>query len=142
MYKSKHLLYLLFYWLVKWHFVLHLSVVSNSLQPMECSLPGFSTTGILAPRILERVAMSSFRGSSQPRDRIQVFCISGGLCIVWDTTKVNGTLSIIINVIKSLVECLCHILPSLCHNPRWDWWSLRYLSARCSCNLIISVLYQ
>ena len=35
---------------------------------MECSLPGSSVHGILQARILEWVAISSSRGSSQPRD--------------------------------------------------------------------------
>ena len=36
-------------------------------SPMDCSLPGSSVHGILQAWILEWVAMSSFRGSSQPR---------------------------------------------------------------------------
>ena len=34
--------------------------------------------GILQGRILEWVAISFSRGSSQPRDRTQVSCIAGG----------------------------------------------------------------
>ena len=37
-------------------------------KTMDCSLTGFSVLGILQARILESVAMSSSRGSSQPRD--------------------------------------------------------------------------
>ena len=37
--------------------------------------PGFSVHGILQARMLEWVAMSSSRGSSQPKDRILVSCI-------------------------------------------------------------------
>ena len=46
--------------------------------PMDCSLPGSSVHGVLQERILEWVAMSSSRGSSQSRDWIHipfVFCI-------------------------------------------------------------------
>ena len=39
------------------------SVLSNSLDPMECSLPGSSVHGILWARILEWVAMRSSRAS-------------------------------------------------------------------------------
>ena len=39
--------------------------------PMDCSLPGSSLHGILQVRVLEWVAISSSRGSSQPRDRTQ-----------------------------------------------------------------------
>ena len=44
------------------------SVMSNSCDPVDCSLPGFSVHGILQARILEWVAIFSSRGSSQPRD--------------------------------------------------------------------------
>ena len=44
------------------------SVLSNSLDPMECSLPGSSVHGILWARILEWVAIPFLRGSSRPRE--------------------------------------------------------------------------
>ena len=44
---------------------------------MDCSPPGSSVHGILQSRILEWVAMSSSRGSSQPKDQTQVSCIAG-----------------------------------------------------------------
>ena len=47
--------------------VLSRSVMSDSLQPTDCSPPGSSGHGILQARILQRVAMPSSRGSSQPR---------------------------------------------------------------------------
>ena len=46
-------------------------------DPMDCRSPGSSVHGILQARILEWVAISFSRGSSQPRDRTQVFCIAG-----------------------------------------------------------------
>jgi len=46
-------------------------------DPMECSPPGSSVNGILQARILEWVAMPSFRGSSRPRDQTQVSCVAG-----------------------------------------------------------------
>ena len=44
---------------------------------MDCSLPGSSIHGILQARILEWVAISFCRGSSRPRDRIQISCNAG-----------------------------------------------------------------
>ena len=41
-------------------------------NPMDCTLPGSCVHGILQARILQRVAMPSYRGSSQPRDQSQV----------------------------------------------------------------------
>ena len=45
-------------------------------EPMDCSPPGSSVLGTLQARILEWVAMPSSRGSSWPRDRTHVSCIS------------------------------------------------------------------
>ena len=53
---------------------------------MDCSLPGFSVHGISQARILEWVAISFSRGSSQPRDRTQVSCIAGR-CFTLCTTS-------------------------------------------------------
>ena len=65
--------------------------MSNSL---DCSLPGFSTQGILQARILEQVAISFSRGSSWPRDRTWVSRIAGRCFTLWATKealkKTNG----------------------------------------------------
>ena len=45
-------------------------------DPMDCILPGFSVHGVLQARILERVAISSSRGSFQPRERTCISCVS------------------------------------------------------------------
>ena len=45
-------------------------------NPMNCNLPGSSVHGILQARILEWVAMPSFRGSSPPKNRTHVSYIS------------------------------------------------------------------
>ena len=45
-------------------------------DPMDCSLPGSSVHGILQPGKLEWVSISFSRGSSQPRNRTQVSCVS------------------------------------------------------------------
>ena len=49
------------------HGVLRCSVVSDSCDPTDCSLPGSSVHGISQVRILEWVAISFSRRSSQPR---------------------------------------------------------------------------
>ena len=53
------------------------SLVSDSLQPMDYSPPGFSVHGILQARILEWVAIPFSRRSSQSTDRTQVSHIVG-----------------------------------------------------------------
>ena len=44
---------------------------------MDCSPPGSSVHGIFQARVLEWVAISFSRGSSQPRDQIRVSRIAG-----------------------------------------------------------------
>ena len=57
--------------------VLNCSVVRDSCDPIDCSLPGFSVHGILQARILELVAISFSRVSSQPKNQTEVSCIAG-----------------------------------------------------------------
>ena len=47
-------------------------------RPMDCSLPVPSVPGIYQTRILEWVAFSFSRESSQPRDRTQISQLAGG----------------------------------------------------------------
>ena len=55
-------------------YILSFSVLSDSLDPMDYSLPGSSVHENSSDkgRILEWVTMPSSRGSSQPRDQTQV----------------------------------------------------------------------
>ena len=61
----------------------HMKVKSEVAQscptlsnPMDCSLPGSSIHGIFQARVLEWVAISFSRGSSQPRDQTRISCVS------------------------------------------------------------------
>ena len=49
----------------------------TTCDPMDCSPSGSSVYRIFQARILEWVAISFSRGSSQPRDRSCVSCVSG-----------------------------------------------------------------
>ena len=62
-------------------------VISNSWDPMDCSLPGSSVYGVSQARMLEWVAISFSRGSSQPRDWTWVAYIAGGFITGWVTRK-------------------------------------------------------
>ena len=59
-------------------------------DPMDCSPPGSSVHGILQARILEWVAMSFSRGSSQPRDWTWVSCTAGRFFTIWATREDSG----------------------------------------------------
>ena len=52
---------------------------------MVCSLPGFSVQGVLQARKLEWVAISSSRGSSQPRGWTLVSHTAGRFFTIWVT---------------------------------------------------------
>ena len=54
-------------------------------DPMDCSPPGSSVHGILQARILEWVAISSSRGSSQPRVPTCISCIGRQMLYHWAT---------------------------------------------------------
>ena len=56
-------------------------IIRNRMDP-----PHSSVHKIFQARILEWVAISSSRGSSQPRDWIRVSCIEGRLLTVWTKT--------------------------------------------------------
>ena len=58
-------------------------------DPTDCSPPSSFTYGILQARILEWVAISFFRGSSQPRDRTQVSRIAGRRFNLWVTREAH-----------------------------------------------------
>ena len=58
---------------------------SRSVCPTLCNPMDYTVHGILQARILEWVAFSSSRGSSQSRDRTQVSHIAGGFFTSWAT---------------------------------------------------------
>ena len=59
-------------------------------DPVDCSPPGSSAHGILQARILEWVAISFSRGSSQLKDWTQVSCIAGRHFNLWATREAQG----------------------------------------------------
>ena len=63
------------------------SVVSDSATPWTVAHQAPLSMGILQARILECIAVPSSRGSSQPRDRTQVFCTAGRVFTIWAMTQ-------------------------------------------------------
>ena len=64
----------------------------------DCSLPGSSLRGILQARVLEWVAISLSRGSSQPRDRTRVSRIPGRRFNLWATREARTKSKCMLNV--------------------------------------------
>ena len=56
-------------------------------DPMNCSPPSSSVHGILQTRLLEWVATPFSKGSSQPRDWIQVSYLACGDFTIWSTRE-------------------------------------------------------
>ena len=52
-------------------------------NPMDCNPPGSSVCGIFQATILEWVAFSFSKGSSQPRARTRVSCTAGSFFTDW-----------------------------------------------------------
>ena len=75
-------------------------------DPMDCSPPGSSVHGISQARILEGVAISYSRGSSQPRDWTQVSCTGRWILYFWATRE-------------AFFHCCCSVAKScwLCATP-------------------------
>ena len=67
-------------------------------NPTVCILPGSSVHGILQAGILEWVAISFSRGSSQPRDQAHISCIAGRFFTIWATWKAHNTVHTIRNL--------------------------------------------
>ena len=62
-------------------------VMSDSLWPHGCSIPGSSVHGIFQAKVLEWVAISFSRGSSQPKDQTRVSHIADRRFTVWATRE-------------------------------------------------------
>ena len=65
----------------------HPEVKVSQLYPTLCDPMDYTVHGILQAGILEWVAFPFSRGSSQPRDWTQVFCIAGGFFTIWATRE-------------------------------------------------------
>ena len=68
-----------------------LSLVSQSYvtfcNPMDCTQPGSSVHGVLQARVLKCVVIPSSRGTSRPRNQIQVSHIANGFITIWATKE-------------------------------------------------------
>ena len=69
------------------HHCTHAQPCPALCDPMDCSLPGPSVHGIFQARMLERVAISSSKGSSWPKNWNCVSCIGRHIlyhCATWE----------------------------------------------------------
>ena len=70
----------------------HAQSGSTVCKTMDCNLSGFSVHGILQARMLEWVAISYSKGSSQPRDQTYISYIGRWIfffyhCAIWEAQR-------------------------------------------------------
>ena len=75
----------------------------TQLCPALCDAMDYIVHGILQARILEWVAVSFSRGSSQPRDQTQVSCIAGRF-LTSCTTREEAWYQIPLSSLSSSIE--------------------------------------
>ena len=73
--------------------------MSNSCDPMDCSLLGSSVHGIFQAKILEWFAISFSKGSSQPRDQTRVSCTASRFFTNWATREVPFNLNYLLKIL-------------------------------------------
>ena len=61
-------------------------------DPINCSSPGSSVLGIFQVGILKQFAISSSRGSSQPKDGTCISCIDSWILYHWATCDTRKTI--------------------------------------------------
>ena len=82
---------------------MHAQSCPTLCDPMDRIPPGSSVHGILQARIVEWVAISSSRGSSRPRDRTRISCIScigGWILYRWAIGKARNLLLLFTDGVK------------------------------------------
>ena len=85
------------------------SVVSDSLWPIDCRPPGSSVHGVFQERILEWLAISFSRGSSQLRDWTCISCIDRWILHHWATWEASLCCSMKWIIYKYV--CVCVYIP-------------------------------
>ena len=89
---NKELSIFWWWWFSRW-------VMPDFYDPMDCSPPGSSIHGISQVRILEWVAISLTRGSSQPRDWTRIACNAGRFFTDGATREAQKSIEIVSKVL-------------------------------------------
>ena len=119
----------IFHGIMFWIWLIHISCVCPVSQlcptfcdPIDCSSLGSSVHGTLQERILEWVAISFYRRTSQPRNQTQVSCITGRfftICacsflsrkikVILQFNRFTGLLRFPVFLVSVLVSCNFHL---------------------------------
>ena len=90
-------------------------------DPVDCSLLGSSVHGIFRAIVLEWIAISFSRGSSQPRDRTWVSRIVDRRFTIWVTGEVPGRLLGEIPITSDM-QMIPPLWQKVKRNWRASWW--------------------
>ena len=125
--------------------------MSDSCDPMDCSLPDSSVHGILQARILERVAISFFRGSSQPSGWTWVSCFASRFSTNWATRTFKWSVSTLQTLLDPVycwycLLCVCVCVLILYHflyysAPEFIWFFL-WFTYLCWTSHFVCVLFS
>ena len=101
------------------------SVMSDSLCPMNCSLPGSPVHGIFQARVLEWVAISFSRGSSRSGIEPSSPALAGKFFTVWATRKTIFFLKLMCTYIYRHITifmiCRSSVLQNQTHETSKNW---------------------
>ena len=100
-------------------FLMKVKVLVARLCPTLCnsmdySTPGSSVHGILQAGILEQIAVSFSRVSSQPRGQTQVSCIAGRLLTIWAIREAHMWIYSLLWIISKWKVCVHAKIRPLC----------------------------
>ena len=82
-----------------------LSRVQLFVTPWSAACQAPLSTGIFQASILVWVVVPSSRGSSQPRDRTQIFCTAGGFFSVLAAREAHAYINSILSILLFLMSC-------------------------------------
>ena len=88
-------------------------------DPTDCSLPGLSVHGILQARILEWIAISYSKGSSQPRDQIYISSLLHWQMGSWYAPWYFSTSQLILLLRSSRLNSCCLQMRPCWHRRSW-----------------------
>ena len=94
-------------------------------SPMDCSPPVSFVHGILQARVLEWVGILFSRGSSWPRNRMRISCITSGFFTIWAMRVVlSAYLRLLIFLLAILIPSFASSCPAFCMITRVTIYSL------------------
>ena len=102
-------------------FVCVCSVVSDSLQPRDCSPPGSSVYGIFQPTMLEQVAISYSGESSEPRIKptsLASLALAGRFFTTSSTWELRNIEFNVIKIVQGSLIHMHHITNSIVHQKQ------------------------